>query len=50
LLALILLKNQIIFSFWFYLSYFLRNCLCNYFVFSSFCDDYYYLCNVNFFN
>ena len=36
----VLLKNQIIFSFWFSPSY-LWNCLCNYFVFCSFCEDYY---------
>jgi len=41
LLVSILLKNQIIFSFWFCLSYFLWNCLCNYFVFSSFSEYYY---------
>jgi len=36
-----LLKNQIIFSFWFCPSYFLWNCLWNYFVLSSFCEGYY---------
>jgi len=36
-----LLKIQIIFSFWFYQSYFLWNCWCNYFLFSSFREDYY---------
>jgi len=41
LLASMLLKNQISFLFWFCPSYFLWNGLCNYFVFSSFCEDYY---------
>jgi len=36
-----LLKNQIIFSFWFCPSYFLWNYFCNYFVFSSFSEDFY---------
>jgi len=36
-----LLKNQIIFSFWFCPSYFLWDWLCKYFVFSSFCEDDY---------
>jgi len=45
-----LLKNQIIFLFWFCPWYFLWDCLCKYFVFSSFCEDYYYLFNVKFLN
>ena len=36
-----LLKNPIIFSFWFCSSYFLWKCLCNYFAFSSICEDYF---------
>jgi len=45
-----LLKYQIIFSFWGYPSYFLWNCLFNYFVFPSFSEDYYYFFNVKFLN
>jgi len=41
LLVSTLLKKQIIFSFWICSSYFLWNCLGNYFVLSSFREDYY---------
>jgi len=41
LLVSMLLKNQIIFTFWFWPSYFLWNCFFSYFVFSSFSEDYY---------
>jgi len=43
-------KIQIILSFWICPSYFLWNCLCNYFVFSSFYEDYFLLFNFKFLN